>query len=69
VPLATFQHREWAEEWRDKMCATGLVRPAQSSLMTMGEFLANAKTGPPMKDADETTITVRGGIGGIPPEA
>lgn len=25
-PLAAFQYEEWAKEWRDKMCATGLVK-------------------------------------------
>ena len=23
--LAAFQYREWAEEWRNKMCATGII--------------------------------------------
>ena len=23
--LAAFQYLEWAEEWRDKMCATGVI--------------------------------------------
>lgn len=24
-PLAAFQLKEWAEEWRDKMCRTGVI--------------------------------------------
>jgi hypothetical protein len=67
APLASFQRREWAEEWRDKMCATGIVRSARSSLMTMGDFLADAKTAPPMRDADEKTVVLNGGIQGEPP--
>lgn len=24
-PLAAFQYREWAEEWKHKMCRTGVI--------------------------------------------